>query len=78
MSAVQYGLTLSLAPDAERIHPGARVNAICPGTVDTDVARQCLVLASDRWLASTTGKALRINGGKSGRLFWGADGNATW
>lgn len=106
-SAVQYGLMLSLAPDAARVHPRARVNAIAPGAVDTpqfkrecaegsptsvrwvesqatvalrspiqmeDVARQCLVLASERWSASTTGQVLRVDGGKSGRLFWDVNG----
>ncbi|KAE9571785.1 hypothetical protein CGMCC3_g12115 [Colletotrichum fructicola] len=99
-SAVQYGLMLSLAPDAVRINPGVRVNAICPGAVDTpmfrnecaddktgstkwieseatvaskrpvdaeDVARQCLILASHRWSASTNGQMIRLDGGKSGR-----------
>ncbi|KAI5461820.1 hypothetical protein BGZ63DRAFT_414462 [Mariannaea sp. PMI_226] len=110
-SAVQQGLMLSLAPDAARVHPRARVNAICPGAVDTarfqeecaedpsgsvrwvdaeatvasrvpvqkeDIARLCLVLASERWSASTTGQALRVDGGKSGRLLWSKSGNATW
>ncbi|KAI9172745.1 short-chain dehydrogenase reductase sdr [Paramyrothecium foliicola] len=108
-SAVQYGLTLSLAPDAARMNSHARVNAICPGAVDTpqfekeckedpaarwmdaeatvasrkpvqatDVARLCLILASDRWSSSTTGQTLRVDAGKTGRLLWGKDGNATW
>jgi NAD(P)-dependent dehydrogenase (short-subunit alcohol dehydrogenase family) len=34
-SAVQYGLMQSLAQDAPRIYPRARVNAIAPGAVDT-------------------------------------------
>ncbi|KAF2721083.1 NAD-P-binding protein [Polychaeton citri CBS 116435] len=34
-SAVQYGLMYSLAEDAPRIYPGARVNAVAPGAVDT-------------------------------------------
>lgn len=110
-SAVQGGLLLSLAPDAANIHPRARVNAICPGAVNTpqfqkecavddtntvkwveaeasvvlrkpvelmDIARFCLVLASERWSGSTTGQAMRIDGGKSGRLYWGLNGNAMW
>lgn len=110
-SAVQYGLMLSVAPDAARIHPRARVNAVCPGTVDTmrfqqecaedprdsllwveseatvasrkavqseEIARLCLYLASERWSASTTGQTWRIDGGKSGRLFWNRDGSPTW
>lgn len=100
---MQYGLTLSLAPDAAKIFPDARVNAICPGCVDTPmyrreceadpqgilmwveseatvplrrpvgidhIARACLMLASDRWSGSTTGQAIQIDCGKSGRLFW--------
>ncbi|KAF4996918.1 hypothetical protein FDECE_12241 [Fusarium decemcellulare] len=110
-SAVQYGLTLSLAPDAANIHPRARVNAVCPGAVDTaqfrrecaenpsspvrwieseatvasrkpvqteDVARLCLTLASERWSASTTGQVLRVDGGKSGRLYWDNENRALW
>lgn len=34
-SAVQYGLLQSLRADAPRIYPGARVNAVAPGPVDT-------------------------------------------
>lgn len=110
-SAVQYGLMLSLAPDAVRINPKARVNAICPGAVNTpmfrkecaedetgstkwveseatvaskrpvdveDVARQCLILASHRWSASTNGQMIRLDGGKSGRMFWKKDGEGVW
>lgn len=110
-SAVQGGLVSSLAPDAANIHPRARVNAICPGAVNTpqfqkecatigsnmvkwveseasvalrqpvalmDIARFCLVLASERWSGSTTGQSMRIDGGKSGRIYWGLDGNALW
>jgi NAD(P)-dependent dehydrogenase (short-subunit alcohol dehydrogenase family) len=102
-SAVQSGLMLSLAADAARLVQHARVNAICPGAVDTPqfrrecdedstgmvkwveseatvplrvpvsrehIARACLVLASDRWSGSTTGQAIRIDSGKSGRVFW--------
>ncbi|KAF4950566.1 hypothetical protein FGADI_8125 [Fusarium gaditjirri] len=35
-AAVQFGLVLSLAPDAARVHPLARVNSISPGAVDTE------------------------------------------
>lgn len=35
-AAVQYGLLPSLAKDAPRIWPNARVNAVAPGAVDTD------------------------------------------
>jgi len=34
-SAIQYGLTMSLAPEAARIFEQARVNAVAPGAVDT-------------------------------------------
>ena len=110
-SAVQNGLVLSLAPDAANIHSTARVNAICPGAVNTpqfqkecagdesstikwieseasvilhkpvelmDIARYCLFLASDRWSGSITGQSMRIDGGKSGRLYWGIDGKTLW
>jgi NAD(P)-dependent dehydrogenase (short-subunit alcohol dehydrogenase family) len=110
-SAVQHGLILSLAPDAARICPKARVNAVCPGAVDTqqfrrecaenkesaliwkeaeatvalkspvkieDIAKQCLFLTSERWASSTTGQFIRIDGGKSGRLYWDKNGNASW
>ena len=34
-SAVQYGLLQSLQQDAPRVYPGARVNAVAPGAVNT-------------------------------------------
>ncbi|KAM0084806.1 hypothetical protein ACKRZS_002987 [Fusarium odoratissimum] len=110
-AAVQFGLVLSLAPDAARIHPSARVNSISPGAVDTErfsaecsedssgtlrwieseatvaqkkavdlegVAKMCLVLASEKWSPSVTGQNVRLNGGKSGRLFWNQNGDALW
>lgn len=108
-SAVQHELMLSLAPDAARICPRARVNAICPGAVDTPcfqaecerdrsarwtdaeatvssrkpvgaehVAKLCLTLASESWSGSTNGQTLRVDCGKSGRLFWDTHGNPTW
>ena len=40
------------------------------------VARCCLFLASERWSGSVTGQVVRVDGGKSGRLFWGEDGGA--
>lgn len=106
-SAIQYGLTKSLAPDAARIFDRAIVNAIAPGAVDTPqfkrecaadpgtlwidaqatvvsrkpvaiehVARTCLLLASEKWSGSTTGQVIRVDGGKSGRLFWDQHGAA--
>ena len=110
-SAIQYGLTLSLAPDAARINNKARVNAIAPGAVDTPqfgkecaedtseqvrwldsestvassravemehVARLCLMLASEKWSGSTTGQVIRVDAGKSGRVFWKQDGRPAW
>jgi NAD(P)-dependent dehydrogenase (short-subunit alcohol dehydrogenase family) len=110
-SAVQFGLVISLAPDAARICPSARVNSISPGAVDTKrfstecaedksgtlrwiesestvaqkkavdiegIARMCLVLASEKWSPSVTGQNVRLNGGKSGRLFWNQNGDALW
>ncbi|KAI7760779.1 hypothetical protein LZL87_007991 [Fusarium oxysporum] len=110
-AAVQFGLILSLAPDAARIHPSARVNSISPGAVDTErfsaectedssgtlrwveseatvaqkkavdvegIAKMCLVLASEKWSPSVTGQNVRLNGGKSGRLFWNQNGDALW
>ncbi|KLP01292.1 uncharacterized protein LW94_8049 [Fusarium fujikuroi] len=110
-AAVQFGLVLSLAPDAARIHPSARVNSISPGAVDTKrfsteceedssgalrwieseatvaqkkavdvegIAKMCLVLASEKWSPSVTGQNVRLNGGKSGRLFWNQNGDALW
>jgi NAD(P)-dependent dehydrogenase (short-subunit alcohol dehydrogenase family) len=35
-SAVQGGLLMSLRAEVVRVHPGARVNAVAPGPVDTD------------------------------------------
>ncbi|TVY76855.1 Dihydroanticapsin 7-dehydrogenase [Fusarium oxysporum f. sp. cubense] len=110
-AAVQFGLVLSLAPDAARVHPSARVNSISPGAVDTKrfsaecledeagtlrwieseatvaqkkavdvegIAKMCLVLASEKWSPSVTGQNVRLNGGKSGRLFWNQNGDALW
>lgn len=111
-SAIQYGLMLSLAPEARKVTSPpslARVNAIAPGAVDTPqfrkecatdstlvwqesqatvasreavktehVARTCLMLASDRWSGSINGQVIRVDGGKSGRLFWSKDGEASW
>ncbi|KAF4994712.1 hypothetical protein FGRMN_5601 [Fusarium graminum] len=110
-SAIQFGLVLSLAPDAARIHPSARVNSISPGAVDTKrfaaecdedssgtlrwieseatvaqkkavdtegVAKMCLVLASNQWSPSVTGQNVRLNGGKSGKVFWSQNGDALW
>lgn len=108
-SAIQYGLTMSLAPEAARIFDRARVNAIVPGAVNTPqfrkecqaapaalwneaeatvasrkpvevehVARTCLMLASDNFSGSTTGQVIRVDAGKSGRVYWDRDGRAMW
>lgn len=108
-SAIQYGLTMSLAPEAARIFERARVNAIAPGAVDTPqfakeceadpaalwidaevtvaskrpvqivhVARTCLMLASDNFSESTSGQVIRVDGGKSGRMYWDRDGQPMW
>ena len=39
-SAVQYGLLQSLRQDAPNVYPGARVNAIAPGPVNTSRFKQ--------------------------------------
>ncbi|KAF5968928.1 hypothetical protein FBULB1_10494 [Fusarium bulbicola] len=110
-AAVQFGLVLSLAPDAARVNPSARVNSISPGAVGTQrfsaecaedssgalrwieseatvaqkkavdvegIAKMCLVLASEKWSPSVTGQNVRLNGGKSGKLFWSPNGDASW
>lgn len=108
-SAIQHGLTLSLAPDAAKVCPTARVNAVCPGAVATrqfaiecsengnmkwqeseatvasrlpvgieNIAKYSLFLISEKWSASVTGQLHRIDGGKSGRLYWNQDGTAAW
>ncbi|KAF4920915.1 2,5-dichloro-2,5-cyclohexadiene-1,4-diol dehydrogenase [Colletotrichum viniferum] len=54
-SAVQYGLMLSLAPDAVKRNSRARVNAICPGAVDTPMFRkECAddKTGSTKWIES--------------------------
>ncbi|KAK5683178.1 hypothetical protein LTS10_004709 [Elasticomyces elasticus] len=48
-SAVQYGLLQSLARDAPRIHPNARVNAVAPGAVDTERFRAECERFGARW-----------------------------
>lgn len=40
------------------------------------VARTCVLLASEKWSGSTTGQVVRVDGGKSGRLFWDQQGAA--
>lgn len=40
------------------------------------IARTCVLLASEKWSGSTTGQVIRVDGGKSGRLFWDQHGAA--
>jgi NAD(P)-dependent dehydrogenase (short-subunit alcohol dehydrogenase family) len=39
------------------------------------VAKCCLFLASESWSGSITGQVIKVDGGKTGRLFWGQDGS---
>ena len=48
-SAVQYGLMYSLAQDAPRLHPKARVNAVAPGPVDTDRYKEETLRYGKEW-----------------------------
>ncbi|KAH6679567.1 NAD-P-binding protein [Halenospora varia] len=50
-SAVQFGLVRSMMGDASRIWPGARVNAVAPGPVDTEQFRkECKENPEQYWL----------------------------
>lgn len=40
------------------------------------VAKCCLFLASESWSGSITGQVIQVDGGKSGRVFWGRDGSS--
>lgn len=42
------------------------------------VARTCLLLASSNLSGSTNGQIIRVDAGKSGRMFWDNNGNPTW
>lgn len=42
------------------------------------VARMCLVLASSNLSGSTNGQVVRVDAGKSGRMFWDQAGNPHW
>lgn len=53
-SAVQHGLLQSLALDAPRIHPRARVNAVAPGAVDTPRFRHECAQFGSKWMWETT------------------------
>lgn len=48
-SAVQYGLLRSLAKDAPRIYPKARVNGVAPGAVDTDRFKEECERYGEQW-----------------------------
>lgn len=59
------GLLVSLAPDVAKLHPGARVNAVAPGPVDTpQFRRECAEASQARWVESEAtvaqGKAVPI------------------
>jgi NAD(P)-dependent dehydrogenase (short-subunit alcohol dehydrogenase family) len=53
----------------------ATVAMKAPVPVD-QVAKCCLFLASESWSGSITGQVVQVDGGKSGRLFWGQDENS--
>ncbi|KAA6415991.1 MAG: hypothetical protein FRX48_00710 [Lasallia pustulata] len=58
-SAVQVGLVQSLKGDIARIHPGARVNAVAPGPVDTaQFKRECAENPEQLWLDAQATTAL--------------------
>lgn len=42
------------------------------------IARTCIFLASEKWSGGITGQVIRVDGGKSGRMFWNQGGGATW
>ena len=49
--ALMVGLMRSLAPDVVNIHPGARVNVIAPGPVNTpQFMKECAEDAQARWI----------------------------
>ena len=50
----------------------ATVAMKAPVPID-QVAKCCLFLASESWSGSITGQVVQVDGGKSGRLFWGQD-----
>jgi len=59
-SAIQGGLVKSLMGDIARIWPGARVNAVAPGPVDTDQFRkECEENPEQLWLDSQATTALK-------------------
>ncbi|KAI4130007.1 MAG: hypothetical protein LQ347_003539 [Umbilicaria vellea] len=58
-SAVQIGLVQSLQNDIVRIHPGARVNAVAPGPVDTaQFKKECKENPEQYWLDAQATVAL--------------------
>lgn len=59
-SAVQGGLVKSLMGDVSRIWPGARVNAVAPGPVDTpQFKKECAENPNQLWLDAQATSALR-------------------
>ncbi|KAF5971113.1 short-chain dehydrogenase reductase sdr [Fusarium coicis] len=62
-AAVQFGLVSSLAPNAARVHPSARVNSISPGAVDTKrFSVECAEDSSGalRWIESEATVAQKV------------------
>ncbi len=59
-SAIQYGLVQSLVKDVVKIQPGARVNAVAPGPVDTPQFRkECAEDSNAMWLEAEATVALK-------------------
>ncbi|PVH75517.1 NAD-P-binding protein [Cadophora sp. DSE1049] len=59
-SAVQGGLVKSLMGDVNRIWPGARVNAVAPGPVDTpQFKKECAENPNQLWLDAQATTALK-------------------
>lgn len=59
-SAVQYGLVKSMIGDVARVWPGARVNAVAPGPVDTaQFRRECAENPDQLWLDAQATTGLR-------------------
>ena len=48
-TAGRYGLLQSLAQDVSKIFPRARVNAVAPGTVDTELYKKQTAEHNREW-----------------------------
>lgn len=65
------------AADPEALWMDAQATVVTRKPVAMEhVARMCVLLASEKWSGSTTGQIIRVDGGKSGRLFWDEFGGA--